>query len=84
LGAAHRRYRGCRRRKASPIVFLLWGNRAQAKDCLINRHRHIVIECPHPSPLSARLWFLRSKPFSRANAELAKRGEPPINWRLDE
>jgi uracil-DNA glycosylase len=69
--------------KHHPVVFLLWGKQAQAKGCLINRHRHIVIECPHPSPLSARLGFLGSKPFSRANAELAKRGEPPIDWRLD-
>ncbi len=69
--------------KHHPIVFLLWGKQAQARGCLINRHRHIVIEGPHPSPLSARLGFLGSKPFSRANAELAKRGEPPIDWRLD-
>lgn len=69
--------------KHHPIVFLLWGKQAQAKGYLINRHRHIVIECPHPSPLSARLRFLHSRPFSRANAELASRGEPPIDWRLD-
>jgi uracil-DNA glycosylase len=68
--------------KHHPVVFLLWGKQAQAKGCLINRHRHVVIECQHPSPLSARLGFLGSKPFSRANAELAKRGEPPIDWRL--
>ncbi|MFI5259542.1 MAG: uracil-DNA glycosylase [Candidatus Limnocylindrales bacterium] len=68
--------------KHHPVVFLLWGKQAQAKGCLIDRHRHIVIESPHPSPLSARLGFLGSKPFSRANAELAKRGEPPINWWL--
>jgi uracil DNA glycosylase len=28
-------------------------------------------------------YLLGSKPFSRANAELARRGEPPIDWRLD-
>ncbi|MFI5259762.1 MAG: uracil-DNA glycosylase [Candidatus Limnocylindrales bacterium] len=69
--------------KHHPIVFLLWGNQAKARGYLINRRRHVVIECSHPSPLSARLGFLGSKPFSRANAELTKRGEPPIDWRLD-
>jgi uracil-DNA glycosylase len=66
--------------KHHPVVFLLWGKQAQATGCLISRHRRIVIECPHPSGLLARLGFLGSRPFSRANAERTKRGEPPIDW----
>jgi uracil-DNA glycosylase len=68
--------------KPGPILFMLWGRPAQAKGALIDRGRHVVIECAHPSPLSAWRGFKGKHPFSRANAELAAKGADPIDWRL--
>lgn len=62
------------------VVFMLWGAPAQARRALIDETRHLVIASPHPSPLSARRGFFGSKPFSRANAWLAAKGEAPIRW----
>jgi uracil-DNA glycosylase len=66
--------------RTQPAVFLLWGNDAKKKHGLIHPH-HGVVECAHPSPLSASR-FLGSRPFSRVNAELVERGQPPVDWRL--
>jgi len=62
------------------VVFVLWGNPAQAKRMLIDERRHLVIASPHPSPLSAHRGFFGSKPFSRANAWLVSKGEKAIDW----
>lgn len=75
------------------VVFLLWGKPASAKAQTVlakynnnKRSKHAVIMCSHPSPLGAtktKSPFMGSKCFSRANAELAKRGWEPIDWRVD-
>lgn len=67
--------------RPDPVVFLLWGEPAKAAGQKIDRSRHIVVKSAHPSPLSAK-GFIGSGPFRRANAELAKRGLPPIDWDL--
>lgn len=64
------------------LVFILWGSYAQKKGQFIDRNRHLVIESPHPSPLSAYRGFFGSRPFSRTNTYLAQQGLPPINWQL--
>jgi uracil-DNA glycosylase len=64
------------------IVFILWGSHAQRKGAFIDTRKHLVIQSPHPSPLSAHRGFFGSRPFSRANAWLVEHGEPPIDWRL--
>jgi uracil-DNA glycosylase len=71
--------------KPGPIVFLLWGARARAQGRSIDRLRHVVIDSAHPSPQSGRrglIPFIDRAPFRRANEELAKRGEPAIDWDL--
>jgi uracil-DNA glycosylase len=67
-----------------PVVFILWGSYAQKKAAFVNRARHLVIASAHPSPLSAHNGFFGSRPFSKANAFLEAKGEPPIDWRLPE
>jgi uracil-DNA glycosylase len=62
------------------VVFILWGNPAQAKRSLIDESRHLVIASPHPSPLSAHRGFFGSKPFSRANEWLVEKGAAPVAW----
>ena len=64
------------------IVFILWGAYAQRKGAMIDRTRHLVLESPHPSPLSASRGFFGSRPFSQANAYLGAHELMPIDWRL--
>ena len=52
------------------IVFVLWGNKAIAKEKLIDNDKHLIIKSAHPSPLSARRGFFGSKPFSKINTYL--------------
>ena len=68
--------------KPERVVFILWGNSARKKRTLIDTSRHVVIESPHPSPLSAHRGFFGSKPFSRANEALVAAGRDPVDWRL--
>ena len=63
-------------------VFILWGAYAQKKGKMINRQKHLVIESPHPSPLSAYRGFFGSKPFSKTNQYLKQYHKTPINWQL--
>lgn len=69
-------------RKESRVVFVLWGAYARKKKALITGSSHVVIEGPHPSPLSAHTGFFGSRPFSRINAALLEAGHTPINWEL--
>jgi len=64
------------------VAFVLWGKPAQEKAHLIDA-RHLIIESPHPSPLSARRGFIGSRPFSRINTFMEGSGQPPVNWQLD-
>jgi uracil-DNA glycosylase len=68
--------------REKPLVFILWGRKAQMKKSMINTNRHFVIESAHPSPLSAHRGFFGSKPFSRTNQFLLSIGEEPINWQI--
>lgn len=62
------------------IVFILWGNYARQKGSFIDRSKHFVIESAHPSPFSAHNGFFGSKPFSKTNEYLKKRGDTEIEW----
>lgn len=63
-----------------PCAFLLWGVHAQRLKPHIRPGNHLIIETPHPSPLSARRGFFGSRPFSRVNDWLAARRGPAIDW----
>ena len=66
-----------------PIVFILWGSPAQRKKEMLNNPKHLILEAPHPSPLSAYRGFFGSKPFSQTNAFLGKNGLTPIDWQIE-
>ncbi|MGI2327788.1 uracil-DNA glycosylase [Planococcus sp. YIM B11945] len=68
--------------RKEPVVFVLWGRPAQKKKALIDLERHDVIEAPHPSPLSASRGFFGSRPYSKVNELLQKRGNEPIDFCL--
>ena len=66
-----------------PIVFLLWGRPAQMKRGMLNNPKHLILEAPHPSPLSAYRGFFGSKPFSKTNDFLTNNGMEPIDWQIE-
>lgn len=66
-----------------PIVFILWGSPAQRKKEMLNNPKHLILEAPHPSPLSAYRGFFGCKPFSQTNAFLEKNGLTPIDWQIE-
>lgn len=66
--------------KERPVVFMLWGGNARMKKALITNPNHLVLECAHPSPLSAYAGFFGSGHFGKANAFLRARGEAEIDW----
>src|SRR5690606_35240257 len=70
--------------KREILVFLLWGSYAQLKGAFIDRRRHLVLQSPHPSPLSAHRGFLGNGHFSKANEYLVKCGKSPIDWQVGE
>lgn len=70
--------------RQEPMVFVLWGSQAIAKEAMINGEKHHIIKSPHPSPLAAYRGFFGSKPFSRANHFLESKGIEPIDWKIEE
>ncbi|MBC53645.1 MAG: uracil-DNA glycosylase [Gammaproteobacteria bacterium] len=69
--------------RGNNLVFLLWGSYAQRKGAMIDRNRHLVLQSPHPSPLSAHRGFFGNQHFSRANAWLQQHNKTPIDWRVE-
>lgn len=63
------------------VVFMLWGAYAKSKQNLVDMSKHLVLSCPHPSPLSAHTGFLGCKHFSLANQYLNEHGKTTIDWR---
>ena len=68
--------------RGQPIVFLLWGRNARDKARLITNPKHLILECAHPSPLSAYNGFFGCGHFRKANEFLEKNGIEPIDWQL--
>ncbi len=64
------------------VVFILWGGNARSKKTLIDQNKHLILECSHPSPLSAFNGFFGCRHFSRANEYLKSHGISPIDWDL--
>ena len=62
------------------VVFFLWGANARAKKPLIDITKHLILECAHPSPLSAYNGFFGCGHFVKANEYLIKHGATPIDW----
>ena len=62
------------------VVFLLWGANARSKKPLIDTDKHLILECAHPSPLSAYNGFFGCGHFKKTNEYLIKNGAMPIDW----
>ena len=66
------------------LVFLLWGSNARSKKSLIDPEKHLVLECAHPSPLSAYAGFFGCGHFRKCNEYLSAHGIEPIDWNLND
>ena len=67
-------------RRRENLVFILWGNYAKKKACLIDSGRHSVFTASHPSGLSVYRGFSGCGHFSQVNSILAGLGQKPICW----
>ena len=70
--------------KNEPIVFLLWGKPAQMKKSMLNNPNHLILQAPHPSPLSAYRGFFGCRHFSQTNEFLKQHGLEPIDWQIED
>ncbi len=66
-----------------PIVYMLWGSFARSKKEMLDNPKHLILEAPHPSPLSAYRGFFGCRHFSRANKFLEEHGATPIDWQIE-
>jgi uracil-DNA glycosylase len=66
--------------RGGPLVAILWGNDARNLAPLLGGAPSI--QSAHPSPMSADRGFFGSRPFTRADAQLARQGGQPIDWKL--
>ena len=62
------------------LVFILWGRDARNKKSLIDSSKHLILESPHPSPLSAHAGFFGNHHFSKANEFLKNNDLDEIVW----
>ena len=69
--------------REKPMVFMLWGGDAKAKQQFITNPDHLVLRAAHPSPLSAYNGFFGCRHFSKANAFLRAKGMGEIDWSID-
>lgn len=69
-------------RLPQPVAFVLWGAQAQKKAPVAahTAYPRLILQGPHPSPLSAYRGFFGSRPFSKINQFLTDHGEAPIDW----
>ncbi len=70
-------------KREKPMVFMLWGSDAKAKQQFITNPTHLVLKAAHPSPLSAYNGFFGCRHFSQANEFLRSNGMTEIDWSID-
>ena len=70
--------------RSQPVVFMLWGRNAREKKALITNPQHLILEAPHPSPLSAYHGFFGCRHFSKANDFLQRHGMDPVDWQIED
>ena len=69
--------------REKPMVFMLWGSDAKAKQQFITNPNHLILRAAHPSPLSAYNGFFGCRHFWQANAFLRSNGMEEIDWSID-
>ncbi|SEN30333.1 Uracil-DNA glycosylase [Peptostreptococcus russellii] len=69
--------------REDPVIFLLWGANARSKKKIIDKNKHIILEAPHPSPLSVYRGFFGCGHFKKANEILEEMGKEKIDWQIE-
>ena len=69
--------------REKPVIFILWGNNAKAKEKFIDTNKHYILKGVHPSPLSANKGFLGCKHFSEVNRILKDLNQKEIDWQIE-
>lgn len=69
--------------REKPMVFMLWGADAKAKQQFVTNPKHLVLKSAHPSPLSAFNGFFGCRHFSQANEFLRSNGMSEIDWSIE-
>lgn len=62
------------------VVFMLWGNFAQKKAEIIDRTKHLVLECGHPSFASVHKKWFGNNHFTMSNDYLISKNKVAIDW----
>ena len=65
------------------LVYLLWGGFAQKKARMVSKEDNLVLQAPHPSPLSAHRGFFGCQHFVNCNTYLRDSNKKPIQWLKD-
>ena len=71
-------------RECEHVVFILWGRNARNKAALIDGKKHLILQCAHPSPLSAYNGFFGCRFFSKTNEYLTACDRGKIDWDLND
>lgn len=73
-------------KRTKGVVFLAWGAPAGKRVAKVDKQRHLVLQCAHPSPLSASRGFFDCGHFKKTNEWLVQRygEEGAIDWNLGE
>lgn len=70
--------------REDPVIFLLWGAKAQKKASIITNPKHVILTTSHPSPLSVYRGFDGCGHFGQVNRILKDMGKEPIDWRISD
>lgn len=70
-------------KSTQPIVFFLWGKKAQEAEKYIDTNKHLVLTSVHPSPLSAYRGFFDSEHFKKANEFIKSKNLKEIDWQIE-
>lgn len=70
-------------KSTQPIVFFLWGKKAQEAEKYIDTNKHLVLTSVHPSPLSAYRGFFDSEHFKKANKFIKSKNLKDIDWQIE-
>ena len=66
-----------------PIVYMLWGSNARSKAKMLNNKKQLVLEAPHPSPLSSYRGFFGCNHIIKCNEFLKANGLSEIDWQIE-
>ena len=66
-----------------PIVFILWGRPAQAKEAMLNNLKAYDTGSTASKPSICLQRIFGSRPFSKTNDFLEEHGLEPIDWQIE-